>query len=445
MSHDHEAVQLAIASLDFELTPAERTRMEAGLAACPECAAIAAGHVRLQGLLQQLPVHDASPHVRQRLMRASLVPPRTRQWQVLLVAAGLVGLLLAAAVAAGAFRDRTPLDQLTDVPPTTAPALGDVVSPEPSQSGDPLASPPGPPSPPSPASGISDPTSGERLLFGAIPSGILPECVRSRTSPSGPEIEGDIAGIDCPVGAAGITEARYFLFASASQLRAWWLNGLKEMNLQPDSGGCVDGREGETVFSGGRLQCFSSSGGARLRWLDDERRIYGVVVSSTDDIRATLDWWAAAQGVSGIRADSDFTAIEQALVDEAPGGIAKDCIPYRVVGTEATQVEGSVGSIDCLVESDLVIDVGYFRFPTRSALDKWWDRRLPGLPVKEDSGGCIDGTAGETRIGQRRVACYVTDGEARIRWIDRDQLVFGALNGRIEDLPRLFRWWNDRH
>ena len=144
MTHDHEALQLAIASLDFELTPAERTRMEAGLAACPECAALAAGHVQVQGLLQQLPVHDASPHVRQRVMRASLVPPRTHQWQVLLVAAALFGLLLAGAVMAGAFNDRTPLDQLTDVPPTTPPALGDVVSPEPSQSDDPVASPPGP-------------------------------------------------------------------------------------------------------------------------------------------------------------------------------------------------------------------------------------------------------------------------------------------------------------
>ena len=141
MTHDHEAAQLAVASLDFELTPAERSRMEAGLAACPECAAIAASHVGMQGLLRQLPVHDASPVVRQRVMRAALVPPRRAQWQVLLVAAALLGLLLAAAAAAGAFRDDR-IDQLTDVPPASPPALGDVVSPEPSQSVDPSASPP---------------------------------------------------------------------------------------------------------------------------------------------------------------------------------------------------------------------------------------------------------------------------------------------------------------
>ena len=141
MTHDHEAIQLAVASLDFELTPAERTRMEAGLAACPECAAIAASHTGLQGLLQQLPVHDASPIVRQRVMRAALVPPRRSQWQVLLVAAALLGLLLAGAAVVGAFRN-DPLDQLTDVPSISPPALGDVVSPEPSRSVDPSASPP---------------------------------------------------------------------------------------------------------------------------------------------------------------------------------------------------------------------------------------------------------------------------------------------------------------
>ena len=131
MSHDHEAVQLAIASLDFELTPAERTRMEAGLAACDECASIAAGHAELARLLERLPVHDASPLVRQRVLRAALVPPRSRPWPILLVAAALVGLLVAAAAAAGAFRT-DPFDQIVDTPSASPPALGDLESPEPS-------------------------------------------------------------------------------------------------------------------------------------------------------------------------------------------------------------------------------------------------------------------------------------------------------------------------
>ena len=121
MSHEHEAVYLAVASLDFELSPDERRRMETGLAECPECAAIAASHGDLASLLDRLPVHDASPQVRQRIMRAALVPPRQSQWTVLLVAAAILGLLLAAAVGVGAFRERPPLEAAVVDPSATPP------------------------------------------------------------------------------------------------------------------------------------------------------------------------------------------------------------------------------------------------------------------------------------------------------------------------------------
>ena len=139
MSHEHEAVYLAIASLDFELSPDERRRMEAGLAECAECAEIAASHRDLARLLDRLPVHDASPQVRQRVMRAALVPPRQNRWPVLLAAAALLGLTMAAAAAAGAFREPSPLDASVVQPSPSLPALGDstVESPLPSSSADP--------------------------------------------------------------------------------------------------------------------------------------------------------------------------------------------------------------------------------------------------------------------------------------------------------------------
>jgi hypothetical protein len=141
MSHDHEAVQLAVASLDFQLSPDERRRMEAGLAACAECAEIAAGHTDLARLLGRLPVHDASPHVRQRIMRAALVPPReTNRWPVLLAAAALLGLTIAAATAAGAFLERSPLDGRVVAPSASLPALGDLDAPLPSSSAGPASS-----------------------------------------------------------------------------------------------------------------------------------------------------------------------------------------------------------------------------------------------------------------------------------------------------------------
>jgi hypothetical protein len=444
MTHDHEAVQLAIASIDFELTPSELTRMEAGLAACPECATAAASHLEVARLFERLPLHEAAPIVRQRVLRSALVPPRTRQWQVLLAAAALVGLLLAGAVAAGAFRT-DPLQRKADVQPPSPSALGDVLSPDPSTSASVTVSASASPLGLRLTPNISNPTPDEQLLVEAIPAVLLNDCVRSRTAPSDPEIQGDVAAIDCPVVDSTVTEARYFLFDSPAQLRAWWQTDIKNAGLQPDSGGCPVGREGETAFDRGRLQCFQSPDGARLRWLDDDRLVYGMVSSGSDDVRATVEWWTQTHRITGVRAEPSFIAVEQGLVDEAPPDIVGDCVPYRVVGKEATAVEGSLGAIDCLVASSLVIDVGYFRFPTLSALDGWWDKRLPGLPVRAGSGGCLDGTRGETGTARGRIACYVSDGEARIRWTDEVRLVYGALNGQTKDLARLFKWWDDRH
>jgi hypothetical protein len=439
MSHDHEAVRLVVASLDFELTAEERGRMERGLAACGECSDIAASHAELQRLLGGLPVHEASPIVRQRVLRASLVPPRSGQWQVLIVAAALFGLLLAAGAAAIGASRIDPLELLTGLPPATPQTLAELASPTPSS---PLPDPASGPSSPPGALALSDATAGERLLLAAAPPEVLAECVRSRTRASDPDIEGDVAGIDCVVDDPDVTESRYFLFASPSQLAGWWASGTKDMDLQPDSGGCVDGTEGETAFEGGRIQCFLAPGGARLRWFDEGRRIYGVVVSSGRDLRRTVEWWARTHGIAGIRAEPAFTPVEQSLVDEAPAEIVADCIPYRIVGKSATHVEGSVGAIDCIPESSPVNDVGYFRFATVSALDSWWSGRLAGFPTEADSGGCTDGTPGETTTSRGRIACYVSDGKARIRWIDRERLAYGALNGRTSDLRRLVEWWD---
>lgn len=143
MSHDHDALRLAVASLDFDLSPQEQAQMQAGLLECEECAEAAASHSELQRLLGRLPVRDASPEVRQRVLRSALVPPRERQWPVLLAAAALLALMIGAAAAAGAFRERTPLDTAVTVPSSSPPALGDVESPEPTATTDPGSPAPG--------------------------------------------------------------------------------------------------------------------------------------------------------------------------------------------------------------------------------------------------------------------------------------------------------------
>ncbi len=137
MNHDHDALRLAVASLDFELTPQEQARMQAGLLECEECAEAAASHNEMQRLLGRLPVRDSSPDVRQRVLRSALVPPRDRQWPVLLAAAALLALMVGVAAAAGAFRERTPFDARVTGPSSSPPALGDVELPEPTATADP--------------------------------------------------------------------------------------------------------------------------------------------------------------------------------------------------------------------------------------------------------------------------------------------------------------------
>lgn len=126
MSHDHEALRLAVASLDFELSPSERERMHDGLLDCADCAEIAAGHSDLERVLQRLPVRDASPDVRERVLRSALIAPHTRQWPVLLAAAAMLALLLGVAAAAGAFRQGPAVPPAETAPSAAPPALGDV-------------------------------------------------------------------------------------------------------------------------------------------------------------------------------------------------------------------------------------------------------------------------------------------------------------------------------
>jgi serine/threonine-protein kinase len=288
-------------------------------------------------------------------------------------------------------------------------------------------------------------TADERFLVHAVPAAFAGDCGRGEHRPSDVDVQGDVAAIDCRVDDPDVTEARYFRFVATAELLDWWQERLRAESLQPDSAGCAGGRQGETSYDQGRLLCFASSGQARLRWIDEERLIYGVVNARTPEIEATFQWWLDSHQTAGVSTQPRFQPVEQALVDEAPDDIVSACIPYRVVAKNETVVEGSLGAIDCIVNSKLIEDVGYFEFPTRSALREWWKRRVASMTVAPSSGGCVDGTSGETSTAIGRVACYVTGGVARIRWTDEDRLVYGTLNGRTTEQARLFAWWDARH
>jgi serine/threonine-protein kinase len=288
-------------------------------------------------------------------------------------------------------------------------------------------------------------TADEQYLIQRVPAAFAPDCRRYK--PQGDsEIPAGVAGVTCPVNGPDVAGALYFRFASGDAMHQWWQLRMRAQKLQPDSGGCSGGRTGETSYTGGRLLCFVSSSIGHLRWIDDGALIVGLVDGRAARLPAIVQWWLDSHAIQGVRADPLFRPVEQGLVADAPPDVATSCIPYRIVAAGDTVVKGSAGAIDCLVETKLVEDVGYFEFPTLAKMQAWWRDRMTTLKIDVDSGGCVDGTPGETDTGHGRIACYRSAaGVARIRWIDDTRLVYGAVNGVTGNLASLFEWWDSRH
>jgi hypothetical protein len=131
MIHDHAELELAAAAIDFELTPAERARLEKAMAECSVCARAAAAYRRQANLLVALPVVDASPAVRRQVERAVGVRAQRTPWTWALLAAALLGLLLTSVLVAGAI-DQYRRNGLVDVAPTPSPSEAPLPSVQPS-------------------------------------------------------------------------------------------------------------------------------------------------------------------------------------------------------------------------------------------------------------------------------------------------------------------------
>jgi hypothetical protein len=124
--HDHAELELAAAAIDFELTPAERARLEKAIAECSVCARGAASYRRQANLLQSLPVVDASLAVRRNVERAVGVRQARTSWTWALLAAAMLGLLLTSALVVGAI-DQNRRNGLVDVAPS--PTMTETPSP----------------------------------------------------------------------------------------------------------------------------------------------------------------------------------------------------------------------------------------------------------------------------------------------------------------------------
>jgi hypothetical protein len=138
--HEHDALELASAAIDFGLTGAEAERLREAVADCPVCAERASAYRRQMRLLADLPPLEPSFATRRRVMRAARTGRTvdTRTPMLLLAAALLLGALLAVAAAVGGvFDDRRPrelprLDAANPSPSTIVASASQSAGPSPS-------------------------------------------------------------------------------------------------------------------------------------------------------------------------------------------------------------------------------------------------------------------------------------------------------------------------
>ncbi len=130
MIHEHEALELASASLDFPLSPDEQQELDAALADCEICAERAAAYRSQQRLMTQIPAFEVSELTQRRISKAAVAGRAdSRPPMLLLAAALLLALTLAMVAGVGALLNR---QQQTPDLGVTEPSSSPVASIEPS-------------------------------------------------------------------------------------------------------------------------------------------------------------------------------------------------------------------------------------------------------------------------------------------------------------------------
>ena len=130
MIHEHEALELASASLDFPLSPEEQQELDSAMADCEICAERAAAYRSQQRLMTQIPAFEVSEQTQRRIRKAAVAGRAdSRPPMLLLAAALLLALTLAMVAGVGALLNR---QQQTPDLGVTEPSSSPVASVEPS-------------------------------------------------------------------------------------------------------------------------------------------------------------------------------------------------------------------------------------------------------------------------------------------------------------------------
>jgi len=86
-------------------------------------------------------------------------------------------------------------------------------------------------------------------------------------------------------------------------------------------------------------------------------------------------------------------------------------------------------------------DVGLYLFDDPERLDQWWVARLAMLDEPLGRGDCEFSVRGVEATEHGELACYRSRGVARLRWIDRERLLYGSIDMKRRNMGAAFDWW----
>lgn len=142
----------------------------------------------------------------------------------------------------------------------------------------------------------------------------------------------------------------------------------------------------------------------------------------------------------------------------------RDCRPYEPdQPTSSHFLDRAIADLECRPREgdddgrELVADVRYYLFPSRSAVNSAWTELVDHYTdenVRWLNDGCWQGRVSHVSYPAGRVACFWFEGTGesdptpRIRWSDRSKRVLGVVNGTSTArndptaLRDLARWWS---
>lgn len=153
--------------------------------------------------------------------------------------------------------------------------------------------------------------------------------------------------------------------------------------------------------------------------------------------------WASA---GGVRSDPAALATVAALDDLGESlRSVYGCSRFAEQGANDPFSYGAIAAIGCDRPAGGVRQLALFRFPDSASMDEYWAWRVgqiePAPPVRPNA--CANGAPGTRTWDGGAVVCYISpvDGRAKLRWTDERTATYGVIDGRNDDLQRLFERW----